>query len=118
MSSSLKSFDAHIYFNLESRPQAEAMREAAILEFAKLPIAISPLVNRKVGPHPRPMFEIQFRPDLLSQMILWLTANRNGLPVLVHQVTGDDLRDHYEGALWMGEMLELDRSQLDPNPVP
>ncbi len=110
-------FDAHIYFTPESRDRAQALRDKAFAELKTIPMRIGPLIDKKVGPHPLPMFQIQFSPGSLSEMILWLMANRNGLTVLVHQITGDDLRDHYDGALWMGEILELDDTQLDPSPI-
>ena len=33
--------------------------------------------------------------------------NRDGLTVFVHPGTGDDLADHRDHALWLGEKLEL-----------
>lgn len=109
-------FDAHIYFTAETRAEAAALREKALAELAGKVIGIYRLVDRNVGPHTRPMFEIQFAPERLGEMILWLMAHRGSLAVLVHQVTGDDLPDHYAGALWMGEMLPLDDSRLSPSP--
>ena len=37
----------------------------------------------------------------------WLLHNRRGLDVLVHAVSGDDLKDHTEYALWLGQSLPL-----------
>ncbi len=36
------------------------------------------------------------------------------LAVLVHENTGNYIRDHSIGAFWMGKVLELDFSKLDP----
>jgi DOPA 4,5-dioxygenase len=111
----IRSFDAHIYFTAQTRASAQAMKEKAARDFGNASVRVGSLVDRKVGPHPLPMFQIQFPKELLSEMILWLMTNRLGLTVLVHQVTGNDLKDHYEGALWMGAVLALDDSQLDPS---
>ena len=43
-------------------------------------------------------------------MPLWRKKNRKGLTVLVHEVTDRDLHDHTEGALWMGDKVQLDFS--------
>ncbi len=108
-----RDFDIHVYYNESSRPQAEALRELALKDFNGRPIHVSRMVDRKVGPHPLPMFEIDFGKEDLGEMIQWLFKNRNGLTVLVHQVTGHDTIDHSAGALWMGEVLEIDFSTFD-----
>jgi len=110
----IRSYDAHIYYPLNAKLTAEAVRERALAELSD--VRVSPMIDRNVGPHPMPMFEIQFLPLKHSEMITWLLANRDGLTVLVHEVTGHDPRDHSEGALWMGRVLELDFSKLDPSP--
>jgi DOPA 4,5-dioxygenase len=40
--------------------------------------------------------------------MLWLSLNRQGLVVLIHPLTGDDLADHTEHAIWMGAVRPLD----------
>ena len=40
-----------------------------------------------------------------------------GLVVFVHPLTGNDLLDHRDRALWMGELRPLDLSMLDETPV-
>lgn len=37
----------------------------------------------------------------------WLEAHRQGLSVLVHAVTDDNLQDHTEYAYWLGDEIEL-----------
>jgi aromatic ring-cleaving dioxygenase len=111
----IRSYDAHIYYPLNKKQLAATLHDQAL---ADLPFArVSPLVDRNVGPHPMPMFEIQFTPEHHSAVLTWLLAHRGELAVLVHEVTGDDPRDHSQGALWMGRVLELDFSKLDPSPL-
>lgn len=105
-----RDFDIHVYYNQDSRDKAFALREKAHKEFKDRNIFVSRMVDKKVGPHPLPMFEITFANEQLSEMIFWLLKNRDGLTVLMHQVTGDDPKDHSDGALWMGSKLELDFS--------
>jgi len=108
----IRSYDAHIYYPLNSRILAEELRSRALSELQDVRVGV--LRDRNVGPHPMPMFEIKFSPAKLAEMIEWLMANRGDFAVLVHQVTGDDPLDHTKGALWMGRVLELDMSKLDP----
>ena len=42
--------------------------------------------------------------DLVEQ---YLTVNRNTNTVLLHESINDDLRDHTDGARWLGEALTL-----------
>jgi len=42
----------------------------------------------------------------------WLAVNRKGLTVFVHGLSGDDIYDHTELVLWLGESVELDLSVL------
>jgi aromatic ring-cleaving dioxygenase len=37
----------------------------------------------------------------------WLMLNRDGLTVLLHPETGDDLTDHTAHAAWFGAVLPL-----------
>jgi DOPA 4,5-dioxygenase len=111
-----REFDAHIYYVSETRERARLLRDQVIEELGELPIFVSPLVDREVGPHPTPMFEICFSAELLEKVRTWLVRNRSGLSVLVHTVTGNDPRDHSEGALWLGDPVDLDFSKLDPAP--
>jgi len=39
--------------------------------------------------------------------------NRDGLTILVHPETGDDVPDHRDHALWLGAKLDLDISFLE-----
>lgn len=46
-------------------------------------------------------------------MVGWLALNRGGLIVFTHALTGDDIKDHTDHAIWMGAMLELNLSALE-----
>lgn len=113
-----RDFDAHIYYAPVSRYEAVVLRGRVLDELGQFPIFVSPLVDKKVGPHPTPMFEICFSTDLMEKIRTWLIRNRGRLTVLVHAVTGDDPKDHSEGAQWLGDPVELDFSKLDSSPTP
>ena len=69
--------------------------------------------DEPVGPHPKPMFQIAFGTGLFSDIVPWLMLNRSGLSILVHPETGDDVPDHRDHPLWLGEKLALDISFLE-----
>lgn len=111
-----RDFDAHIYYSLEQKPLAENLRELAVSKFKNQPVFIGPMVDRLVGPHPLPMFELNFSKNKFQEILFWLMEERKNLNILVHQVTGDDPVDHYVGAIWLGTTLKLDNTKLDPSP--
>jgi len=53
------------------------------------------------------MFQIAFAPGMFGAFVPWLMLNRDGLAVLVHPETGDDLTDHTTHAAWLGAILPL-----------
>jgi DOPA 4,5-dioxygenase len=112
-----REFDAHIYYVPSSRSRADALRLKAEKRFEGQPIFVGRMVDQAVGPHPVPMFEINFAKEFLGEVCLWFIDNRDDLSILVHQVTGDDPVDHTAGAIWLGQQVELDMTKLDPSPV-
>ena len=52
-------------------------------------------------------------PDQFARLLPWLALNRNGLVVFAHPETGNELEDHRDHAIWMGELLPLDLSVLE-----
>jgi len=97
-------FHAHVYFLPKTRPTALWVRKEVTAWFA---VAASQLIDTPIGPHPVGMFEVDFGPREFGALVPWFMANRRGLSVLVHPRSGDDLRDHTEHALWLGEPLPL-----------
>lgn len=96
-------FHAHIYFALRHIDQAKALHKK-IKNERKDVTAIFPLVNHLVGPHKMPMFELHFSNDDKG-LIGWLESERGDMPVLIHPVSGDELLDHTERAIWLGREL-------------
>jgi aromatic ring-cleaving dioxygenase len=113
----LREFDAHVYYTSGSRDYAEQLRCRAILRFQNAPVLVGELVDHLVGPHPLPMFEINFSRELHESVVEWLDRERGEFNILVHEVTGDDPKDHSSGAMWLGEKLGLDDTKLDPSPL-
>ena len=60
-----------------------------------------------VGLVPQSMYQVAFLREMLAAFLPWLMLNRDGLTVLLHPETGDDLTDHTTHAAWLGAMLPL-----------
>jgi len=106
-------YHAHIYYTAETRPEAEALH-AQVAKAGFQYQYLGRLIDRPVGPHPVPMFELDFGAEEEPAVMDFLNQRRGSLSVLVHEVTGHDLRDHTTGARWLGQELVLDFSALDP----
>jgi aromatic ring-cleaving dioxygenase len=109
-------YHAHIYYELQDRAPAEALRDrlssaAGADAFADV-VFVGEMRDANVGPHPKPQFEIHFLEDALPMVVRLIQSS--GLTALVHPLTHDDLADHTSLGTWIGEPLALDLSVLDP----
>ena len=102
-------YHAHIYYDDSTRDAAAKLREAIAARFE---VRLGRWRDESVGPHPRPMYQVAFAPDQFDRLVPWLMLNRAGFVVFVHPETGDDLADHSDHAVWLGEKLTLDLSVL------
>jgi DOPA 4,5-dioxygenase len=100
---------AHIYYDPASRPRAEALRERIAAGFA---VRLGRWHDQPVGPHPQAMYQVAFGVADFAILVPWLALNRDGLDVLVHPETGDDVTDHTDHAIWLGAKLPLDIDSL------
>ena len=99
-------YHAHIYYeDAATRAVAGEIREAVA---ARFDVVLGRWRDEPVGPHPKPMYQVAFRPAEFPRLVPWLMLNHRGLSVLIHPETGDDPVDHSENALWLGEKLPLD----------
>ena len=103
-------FHAHVYFDEGTTEQARALCEEAARRFG---VTMGRMHERPVGPHPRWSCQLAFPPALFGEVVPWLALARNGLTVFIHPETGDDLGDHRDRAIWMGEMLPLKLELFD-----
>ena len=70
-------------------------------------VTVGRVHEREVGPHPHWSCQLAFDRAKFDGLIPWLDQHRNGLNVLVHGVTGDDLADHTTHAAWLGHEAAL-----------
>jgi len=97
-------FHAHIYFDTASRDVAARVREGLGTRFD---VRLGRWHDKPIGPHPKAMYQVAFLPDQFGTVVPWLMLNREGLDILVHPDTGNDLADHTEHSLWLGTKLDL-----------
>ena len=100
------SWHAHVYFDGASRDRAWALREVIQRELAGL-IEMGRFHEKPVGPHPRFSYQVHFKNEQLAPLLSWLALNRGDLTVFVHPNTGEDLEDHRDRAIWLGEQVTL-----------
>ena len=108
--SAITDYHAHVYYDADTKPTAEALR-AAIDE--RFDVRLGRWHDRPVGPHPHWSYQIAFAPDVFPKLVPWLALNRGGLTVFVHPNTGDALPDHRDHAIWLGEKAVLKLSALE-----
>ena len=103
--SEITEFHVHVYFDAATREKAATLREALGARFA---VQIGRWHDEPIGPHTRGSYQVKLGHDQLGAIVTWLMLNRDGLSILVHPRTGDDVADHAQYALWLGEPIALD----------
>jgi len=111
MESHIESFHAHVYYHDdESRIIAAKIRTYTEENFV---VIMGRWREQPVGPHPTPMFQIGFQAVVFGQIVPWLMLNCEGLSILIHPETGDQVIDHRDYGLWLSEKLPLDIAFLE-----
>jgi DOPA 4,5-dioxygenase len=100
----IKNFHAHVYYDPETRDVAAHVRDAIAEQFDT---ELGRWRDEPVGPHPKSMYQVKFSPQEFGKVVPWLMLNHQGLDVLIHPSTDDDVGDHTHRALWLGEKLAL-----------
>ena len=101
----IQDWHAHIYFDAITVEPARALREKIEKSFTD--IVMGRFHERPVGPHPRFSYQVLFKNDQLAPILSWLALNRGALTVFVHPNTGEQLEDHRDRAIWLGEQVPL-----------
>lgn len=104
LGATIKNFHAHVYYDPTTREAAVRVRDAVAEQFD---VELGRWRDEPVGPHPKSMYQVKFAPELFGRIVPWLMLNHQGLDVLIHPSTDDDVGDHTHRALWLGEKLAL-----------
>jgi DOPA 4,5-dioxygenase len=106
----MSGYHAHVYYDAETKPIAERLRRKLEQRFDR-PV-YGRWHDRPVGPHPLWSYQVAFTADQFDEIVAFIDANREGLTVLLHERTGDDLRDHTDGASFLGNAVPLRLDQF------
>ncbi len=104
-----KGYHAHVYFDQETLAFASELCTEAGEKFG---LKVGRIHQRLVGPHTRWSCQITFGYKSFDEFIPWLDEHRENLSVLVHALTGDDLKDHTKYAYWLGDSIEINLDGL------
>jgi aromatic ring-cleaving dioxygenase len=110
-----RGYHAHIYYDAESRPIAERLRETIAAKFA---VRVGELSDEPRGPHPISQFAAIIEAPEFQNIVPWLMLNREGLNVLVHPLTESSYDDHSKHALWLGTPVPMRLDILRPTYSP
>ena len=102
----MKNFHAHLYFRPD-REQAARKLYLAALEVHGTSFDVWKFHASRVGPHALPMIELHFNEATEEAAIEWLKQHHSSFSVLIHEDTGNDVRDHLENVRWLGNPLPI-----------
>lgn len=105
----IRGYHAHVYFDESTVEQAQLLCEAAGKRFQ---IKVGRMHHKPVGPHTCWSCQLAFSRNEHTDLLSWFALNRNGLTILIHPLTGNDLQDHTNYASWMGEPQALNLDVL------
>lgn len=121
----IASYHAHIYYDQETRAEAERLRGWIGERFV---VTLGRWHDAPVGPHARAMYQVAFAVELFPALVPWLMLNHGRLSILVHPNTTHPLADHTRHALWIGAALDIREEKLpqeseaelprEPNTIP
>lgn len=106
----IRDFHAHIYFDADELPRAQALAAAARAKFG---VPVGHFHTRPVGPHPRGSCQLTVPRDQFGDFAQWIALNRDGLTIFAHTSTGEDLADHTQHVIWFGASEPLNLSIFD-----
>ena len=97
-------YHAHIYWrNAAERQQAMRLRDW--LEDNNF--QLGRVWDQAIGPHTEAMYQVIYDSSRKDYIESFLRVNRDTMSILLHEAIRDDLRDHTDGARWLGEELSL-----------
>ncbi len=99
-------YHVHVYYELHQMEIAGEVREKLMRDIPEID-GVGPIRQRAVGPHPIPMFEAWFSFRYLNKVIEWMKQNNQGLAIMFHPLSGNDLEDHKTHSWWIEKELPL-----------
>jgi len=107
----IQDWHVHVYYDAATKPTAEAVRAGVA---AALPdLKLGRMHDGPVGPHPMGSFQVLIPKDRFADAAAWFALNRQGLTVLLHPNTEDDLADHRDYPIWYGSAPKLNYEMFE-----
>ena len=101
-------YHAHIYWENESQ-RFEALHLRQPLQ--ELGCHLGTIHDEPIGPHPMAMYQVNYNSSNSKDVENLLYKAK--LHILLHEDTGNDVRDHTEGVRWIGRPLDLNIKWLE-----
>lgn len=102
-------YHAHIYWKDDQERQMAMFLRTHLHDNG---CTLGRIWDRPVGPHPLPMYQVMYNSSNKSCIEDYLKLST--LTILLHEDIGaNHVRDHTEGARWIGEPLKLDLEFLE-----
>jgi len=95
-------YHAHIYWQNEAQ-RFEALHLRQPLQ--ELGCQLGSIHDEPIGPHPSPMYQVNYNSNIADEVEELLYKAK--LHILLHEDTGNDVRNHTEGVRWIGRPLTL-----------
>ena len=103
-------YHAHVYWkDSQQRELAVGLRN----ELTRLGCRLGRIQDTNIGPHPLPMYQVNYTDQNKLEVEKFLSTYGKDLSILLHEDTEDDIKDHTEGARWLGKKLKLDLVWLE-----
>jgi DOPA 4,5-dioxygenase len=99
-------YHAHIYWN---NPTERSIAMILRMYLHDKGCSLGKIWDKPIGPHPLPMYQASY--DSFNKECIESYLSRVELTILLHEDIGvDHVRDHTEGARWLGteQVLDLD----------
>ena len=100
----ISAYHAHVYYDADTKKTAARLRRRINARFDTV---LGRWHDQPLGPHPVGFYQVAFAPELFAELVPWMALNREDLSILVHPETGNDLADHSDYAMWLGDSLTL-----------
>lgn len=101
-------YHAHIYWqNEDQRRETLSLREP----LRELGSKVGSIHEEAIGPHPHAMYQVNYNSTIAKEVEGLLHEAK--LHILLHEDTGDDVRDHTVGTRWIGRPLDLNIKWLE-----
>ena len=97
---------AHLYYPADVS-ESEKLKPLTELISKEFGYSVGTRWAKPVGPHPVGSCQITVPTGELDRFIPWILKNRGSCDVFLHPNTGNDLEDHRDHAIWIGNSYPL-----------